>query len=194
MSFFKVKNRPVFIVSSMIVLWLIYVNVIQRYSLEKSVRFLNAELNDYVKSRPDDFDKLVLNLSSSRGVWDEKRHRIISLLNPEHCELSYWMRSTGSTSTARINIRLRDFDMDGMTEGASTVEVFLRSNAPSIIVEIQEKDMTVEQCERIDGYYAGGCWYGFEARTVRLYTLNVPDFRRRLTVLIKQCGWWRLPV
>ena len=190
MSFFKVKNRPVFVASSMIVLWLLYVNAIQRFSLQQSVEYLNNELKEYVTAKPSDFSDLVLNLSSSRGVWDKRQHRIFTLLRPEHCELSYWMSSAGSTSMARVNIRLWDLDSDGLTEGLSTVDVFLRRDTPSIVVEIQEKDMTLEQCEKINGYYGGGCWYGFKTRSVRFFTLHADDFGRKLSRLIKQCGRW----
>lgn len=190
MSFFKVKNRPVFVASSMIVLWLLYVNAIQRFSLQQSVEYLNNELKEYVTAKPSDFSDLVLNLSSSRGVWDERQHRIFTLLRPEHCELSYWMSSAGSTSMARVNIRLWDLDSDGLTEGLSTVDVFLRRDTPSIVVEIQEKDMTLEQCDKINGYYGGGCWYGFKTRSVRFFTLHADDFGRKLSRLIKQCGRW----
>lgn len=188
MSFFKVKNRPVFIVSSVIVLWLLYVNAFQRFYLQNSVSALNAELSEYVNARPNEFENLVLNLSSSLGVWDEKQHRRFTLLSPEHCDLSYWMRSAGSSSIARINIRVKDLDSDGITVGASTVEVFLHKDAPSVIVEIQAKDMTVEQCQRIDGYFAGGCWYGFKTRSVRFYTLHTDLFGRELGNLIRQCA------
>lgn len=190
MSFFKVKNRPVFVASSMIVLWLLYVNAIQRFSLQQSVEYLNNELKEYVTAKPSNFSDLVLNLSSSRGVWDERQHRIFTLLRPEHCELSYWMSSAGSTSMARVNIRLWDLDSDGLTEGLSTVDVFLRRDTPSIVVEIQEKDMTLEQCDKINGYYGGGCWYGFKTRSVRFFTLHADDFGRKLSRLIKQCGRW----
>jgi hypothetical protein len=188
MSFFKVKNRTVFVASSLIVLWLFYINGIQRFSLQQSVEYLNNELKEYVIAKPGYFSDLVLNLSSSRGVWDERQHRVFTLLRPEHCELSYWMRSAGSTSTARINIRLSELDIEGMTEGDSTVEVFLSKEAPSIIVEIQAKDMTLEQCEKINGYYGGGCWYGFKTRSVRFFTLHADDFGEKLSQLIKQCG------
>lgn len=193
MSFFKVKNRPVFLASSMIVLWLFNVNAIQRYSLQQRVEYLNNELKEYTLSKPKEFNNLVLNLSSSLGVWDEKQHRYFTLLRPEHCELSYWMRSARSTSIARININVSELDIEGMTEAESTIEVFLRKEAPSIIVEIQAKEMTVEQCEKINGYYSGGCWYGFKTRSVRFFTLNAKDFGEELSRLIKQCRGWELP-
>ena len=184
----RIKNRPVFVVSSIIVLWLLYVNVVQRFFLQQSVEYLNNELKDYVAANPKEFNNLVLNLSSSLGVWDEQQHRVFTLLNPEHCELSYWMSSVGSNSLARINIRLGDLDVDGITEGLSTVDAFLHRNAPSIIVELRLDERTLEQCEKMNGYFAGGCWYGFEARSVRFFTLEPKSFSQGLDRIIKQCG------
>ena len=184
----RIKNRPVFVVSSIIVLWLLYVNVVQRFFLQQSVEYLNNELKDYVAANPKEFNNLVLNLSSSLGVWDEQQNRVFTLFNPEHCELSYWMSSVGSNSLARINIRLGDLDVDGLTEGLSTVEAFLNRTAPSIIVELRLDERTVEQCEAMNGYYAGGCWYGFEARSVRFFTLEPKNFLQGLTRIIRQCG------
>jgi hypothetical protein len=188
MSFFKVKNRPLFAVASMIVLWLLFLNVVQRFSLESKIEYLNTELKEYSIERPDDFDALVLNLSTSLGAWDDTKHQVFTLLRPEHCELSYWMSSGGSNSLAKINIRLRDLDLDTFTEGVSAVEVFQHRNLPSIFIDMLAREMTVEQCEGIGGYYSGGCRYGLTTRSVRFYTFNAARFRRTLRSLIMQCG------
>ena len=187
----RIKNRPVFVVSSLIVLWLLYVNVVQRFSIQREVEYLNNELKAYVSANPKEFDNLVLNLSTSLGVWDEQQHRVFTLLRPEHCDVSYWMRSVGSNSLARINIPLGDLDVDGLTEGLSTVEAFLNRDAPSLMVQLKLDERTVEQCEIMNGYYAGGCWYGFEARSVRFFTLEPKNFLQGLNRSITQCSGGR---
>jgi hypothetical protein len=184
----RIKNRPVFIVSTTIVLWLLYVNVLQRFSLQQGIEYLNNELKDYVIANPKEFDNLVLNLSSSLGVWDEQQHRVITLLRPEHCDVSYWMSSVGSNSQARIDIGLEDLDLDGITEGLSSVEAFLQRDAQSIIVELRSGERTLEQCEIINGHYAGGCWYGFETRSVIFFTLKPKSFAQELSRIVKRCG------
>jgi hypothetical protein len=188
MSFLKVKNRPLFFVALSIVLWLLFVNVFQRFSVAKKVENLNAELKLYSTERPDHFESLVLNLSTNRGVWDDTKHRVVTLLKPEHCELSYWMSSKGSNSLARINMPLHNLDIDGITEGEKTVEIFLIANAPSIIVELLAREMRFEECFRIGGYFSGGCRYEFLTRSVRFFTLNPVIFRQKLKHLIMQCG------
>ena len=188
MRFFKVKNRPLFVISLMIVLWLIYINVLQRYPLQEKVEYLNNGLMEYSVARPEGFDDLALGLSSNLGTWDDTQHRVVTLLRPEHCEVSYWMRSAGSNSLARVHVLLWDLDIEGMTAGGSTVEVFLHRDAPPITVEMQAQDMTVEQCETIGGYYSGGCRYNFETRAVRFFTLNPASFAEALSRLIRQCG------
>jgi hypothetical protein len=188
MSFLQIKNRPLFFVASSIVLWLLFVNVFQRSAAANRVENLNTELKMYSTERPDHFESLVLNLSTNRGVWDDTKHRVITLLKPEHCELSYWMGSKGSNSLARINMRLRDLDIYGITEGATTVEIFLLANAPSIIVELQARELQFEQCFRMGGYYSGGCRYEFLTRSVRFFTLHPVIFRQQLKHLIMQCG------
>lgn len=184
---FRIKNRPVFIVSLIIVLWLLYVNVIQRYFLQQSVQYLNTELKKYAISNPKEFENLALNLSSSLGVWDEQQHQVVTLLRPEHCEVSYWMGSVGSNSLARINISFQGIDIDGITEGLSTVEAFLHKDSRSIVVELRLEERSFEQCEIMNGYYAGGCWYGFETRSVRFFTQKPKDFAQELRWIIKQC-------
>jgi hypothetical protein len=42
MRFFKVKNRPLFVISLMIVLWLIYINLLQRYPLQEKAVFVKG--------------------------------------------------------------------------------------------------------------------------------------------------------
>ena len=184
----RIKNRPIFVVSTAIVLWLLYVNVIQRLSIQPGVEYLNNELKEYVIANPKEFDNLALNLSSSHGVWDEQQHRVVTLLRPEHCEVSYWMSSVGSNSQARINIGLEDIDLDGITEGLSTVEAFLQRGARSIIVELRSEERTLEQCEIMNGFYSGGCWHGFEARSVIFFTLKPKSFAQELSLIVKRCG------
>ena len=184
----RIKNRPVFILSTTIVLWLLYVNVIQRFYIQQGIEYLNNELKGYVIANPKEFDSLVLNLSSSLGVWDEQQHRVVTLLRPEHCDVSYWMSSVGSNSRARINISLKDLDLDGITEGLSTVEAFLQRDAQSIIVELRSGEKTLEQCDIINGHYSGGCWHSFEARSVIFFTLKPKSFAQELSRIVKRCG------
>lgn len=192
MKFFRIKNRPSVVVSSMIVVWLIYVNVFLRFSLHEKVEYINDALGEYSASKPEDFETLVLGLSSNLGFWDDTKHRVVTLLRPEHCALSYWMGSAGSESLAKVNILMHHLDGGGITEAPYAVDVFLLRDAPSIIVDLQAADMTVEQCEEIDGYYSGGCRYTFETRSVRFFTLQTAGFPEMLGRLIKQCGGGRM--
>jgi hypothetical protein len=188
MRLFKIQNRPLFVVCSLIVLWLLFVNVVQRYSVAAKIENLNVELREFSTERPDYFEALLLSLSTNHGVWDETKHRVITLLKPEHCELSYWMSSRGSDFLLRINLHLRNLDINGITEGDKTVEIFLHANAPSIIVDLQAREMQFEQCFRIGGYYSGGCRYEKVTRSVRFFTLHPAFFREQLKHLIMQCG------
>lgn len=188
MVFLKVKNRPFVVVASLIVLWLLFVNVFQRFSIAKTVENLNIELKEYSIERPDHFDSLALTLSTNLGDWDETKHRVITLLRPEHCELSYWISSRGSNSIARININVQDLNVDGITEEVSVVEAFLKRDAPSIVAEIRARELSLEQCERIGGYYGGGCRYEFSTRSIRFFTLHPAYSTQQLKNLILQCG------